>query len=59
MQERFDELRAMGIRTVITGDNPMTAQAIAEGRVDDFLAEATPRTRWRSSRSRPAGSSWP
>jgi potassium-transporting ATPase ATP-binding subunit len=44
MQERFDQLRAMGIRTVmITGDNPLTAQAIAaEAGVDDFLAEATP-----------------
>jgi K+-transporting ATPase ATPase B chain len=42
--ERFDELRRMGIRTVmITGDNPMTAAAIAkEAGVDDFLAEATP-----------------
>ena len=44
MRERFDELRAMGIRTVmITGDNPLTAAAIAdEAGVDDFLAEATP-----------------
>jgi K+-transporting ATPase ATPase B chain len=44
MKERFDELRAMGIRTVmITGDNPLTAAAIAaEAGVDDFLAEATP-----------------
>ena len=44
MSERFDELRAMGIRTVmITGDNPRTAAAIAdEAGVDDFLAEATP-----------------
>ncbi|MCW2541232.1 MAG: K+-transporting ATPase, subunit [Frankiales bacterium] len=44
MAERFDELRRMGIRTVmITGDNPMTARAIAaEAGVDDFLAEATP-----------------
>jgi K+-transporting ATPase ATPase B chain len=44
MRERFDELRRMGIRTVmITGDNPMTARAIAEeAGVDDFLAEATP-----------------
>ena len=39
----------MGIRTVmITGDNAITARAIAEeAGVDDFLAEATPRTRWR------------
>jgi len=44
ISERFDELRRMGIRTVmITGDNPMTAAAIAqEAGVDDFLAEATP-----------------
>nr|WP_265523042.1 potassium-transporting ATPase subunit KdpB [Oerskovia sp. JB1-3-2] len=44
MRERFAELRRMGIRTVmITGDNPMTARAIAdEAGVDDFLAEATP-----------------
>ncbi len=42
--ERFAEMRAMGIRTVmITGDNPLTARAIAEeSGVDDFLAEATP-----------------
>ena len=44
MRERFDEMRRMGIRTVmITGDNPRTAAAIAaEAGVDDFLAEATP-----------------
>jgi potassium-transporting ATPase ATP-binding subunit len=44
MRERFDELRRMGIRTVmITGDNPVTAAVIAEeSGVDDFLAEATP-----------------
>ncbi len=44
MRERFDEMRKMGIRTVmITGDNPLTAKAIAdEAVVDDFLAEATP-----------------
>jgi K+-transporting ATPase ATPase B chain len=44
MRERFDRLRAMGIRTVmITGDNPLTAAAIAqEAGVDDFLAEAKP-----------------
>ena len=44
MKERFDRLRAMGIRTVmITGDNPLTAATIArESGVDDFLAEATP-----------------
>ena len=45
MRERFEQLRAMGIRTVmITGDNPLTASAIAaEAGVDDFLAQATPR----------------
>ncbi|MEV4776944.1 potassium-transporting ATPase subunit KdpB [Microbacterium sp. LWH12-1.2] len=44
LRERFEELRSMGIRTVmITGDNPLTAKAIAaEAGVDDFLAEATP-----------------
>ncbi len=44
MAERFAEMRRMGIRTVmITGDNPLTAKAIAdESGVDDFLAEATP-----------------
>ncbi|WTX52277.1 potassium-transporting ATPase subunit KdpB [Streptomyces sp. NBC_00649] len=44
MRERFAELRRMGIKTVmITGDNPLTAKAIAEeAGVDDFLAEATP-----------------
>jgi K+-transporting ATPase ATPase B chain len=45
MRERFTQLRAMGIKTVmITGDNPLTAAAIArEAGVDDFLAEATPK----------------
>jgi K+-transporting ATPase ATPase B chain len=44
IRERFDHLRVMGIRTVmITGDNPLTAAAIArEAGVDDFLAQATP-----------------
>ncbi|MFN8151631.1 MAG: potassium-transporting ATPase subunit KdpB [Solirubrobacterales bacterium] len=44
MKVRFDQLRAMGIRTVmVTGDNPLTAAKIAsESGVDDFLAEATP-----------------
>jgi len=44
LRERFEELRSMGIRTVmITGDNPLTAAAIAkEAGVDDYLAEATP-----------------
>ena len=47
MHERFARLRAMGIRTImITGDNPLTASAIAtEAGVDDFLAEATPETK--------------
>jgi potassium-transporting ATPase ATP-binding subunit len=45
IRERFDQLRAMGIQTVmITGDNPLTAAAIArEAGVDDFLAQATPK----------------
>jgi K+-transporting ATPase ATPase B chain len=45
LRERFAELRAMGIKTVmITGDNPLTAAAIAsEAGVDDFLAQATPK----------------
>jgi potassium-transporting ATPase ATP-binding subunit len=45
IKERFNELRAIGIRTVmITGDNPLTAAAIArEAGVDDFLAQATPK----------------
>ena len=47
IRERFDEMRAMGIRTVmVTGDNPLTAAAIAqEAGVDDYLAEATPETK--------------
>ncbi|MBV8281852.1 MAG: potassium-transporting ATPase subunit KdpB, partial [Candidatus Eremiobacteraeota bacterium] len=47
MQQRFDRLRKMGIRTImITGDNPLTAATIArESGVDDFLAEATPETK--------------
>ncbi len=47
MRERFERLRAMGIKTVmITGDNPLTAKSIAaEAGVDDFLAEATPETK--------------
>jgi len=45
MRERFNQLRAIGIRTImITGDNPLTAAAIArEAGVDDFLAQATPK----------------
>jgi potassium-transporting ATPase ATP-binding subunit len=47
IREKFDQMRQMGIRTVmITGDNPLTAAAIAqEAGVDDFLAEATPETK--------------
>nr|WP_295974406.1 potassium-transporting ATPase subunit KdpB [uncultured Bacillus sp.] len=47
VKERFGDLRKMGIKTImITGDNPMTAAAIAaEAGVDDFLAEATPETK--------------
>ena len=57
MRHRFDELRAMGIRTVmITGDNPLTAQAIAtEAGVDDFLAEATPEDKMDLIRREQAG----
>jgi K+-transporting ATPase ATPase B chain len=49
MTERFEQLRRLGIRTVmITGDNPKTAKAIAdEAGVDDFLAEATPEDKMR------------
>jgi len=49
IRERFNELRRMGIRTImITGDNPMTAAAIAaEAGVDDFLAQATPEEKLR------------
>jgi K+-transporting ATPase ATPase B chain len=57
MTERFDELRAMGIRTVmVTGDNPLTAAAIAtEAGVDDFLAEATPEDKMALIRREQAG----
>jgi K+-transporting ATPase ATPase B chain len=57
MKERFDRLRAMGIRTVmITGDNPLTAAAIAaEAGVDDFLAEATPEQKLELIRTEQAG----
>ena len=57
MRERFDELRAMGIRTVmITGDNPLTAKAIAdEAGVDDYLAEATPEDKMALIRKEQAG----
>jgi len=57
IRERFAELRAMGIKTVmITGDNPLTAAAIAaEAGVDDFLAEATPETKLRLIRELQTG----
>ena len=57
VRERFAELRAMGIRTVmITGDNPLTAAAIAaEAGVDDFLAEATPEMKLELIRREQAG----
>jgi K+-transporting ATPase ATPase B chain len=57
MKERFDRLRAMGIRTVmITGDNPLTAASIArEAGVDDFLAEATPEDKLALIRKEQAG----
>ncbi|MGW0549826.1 potassium-transporting ATPase subunit KdpB [Streptomyces altiplanensis] len=57
MRERFDELRRMGIRTVmVTGDNPLTARAIAEeAGVDDFLAEATPEDKMALIRREQAG----
>jgi K+-transporting ATPase ATPase B chain len=57
MRERFDQLRSMGIRTVmITGDNPLTAAAIAkEAGVDDFLAQATPETKMKLIREQQTG----
>jgi K+-transporting ATPase ATPase B chain len=57
IQERFSQLRRMGIRTVmITGDNPLTAAAIAaESGVDDFLAQATPETKLKLIRDEQAG----
>jgi potassium-transporting ATPase ATP-binding subunit len=57
IKERFAELREMGIRTVmITGDNPLTAAAIAaEAGVDDFLAQATPEAKLELIRQHQAG----
>lgn len=57
IKERFAELRKMGIRTVmITGDNPLTAAAIAaEAGVDDFMAEATPEAKLKRIRDEQAG----
>jgi K+-transporting ATPase ATPase B chain len=58
MRERFEELRKMGIRTVmVTGDNPTTARVIAqEAGVDDFIAEATPEEKMAYIRREQAGS---
>ena len=57
MRARFDELRKMGIRTImITGDNPLTAAAIAkESGVDDFLAQATPETKMKLIKEQQTG----
>jgi K+-transporting ATPase ATPase B chain len=57
IKERFAELRTMGIKTVmITGDNPLTAAAIAaEAGVDDFLAQATPEAKLKLIREQQAG----
>jgi K+-transporting ATPase ATPase B chain len=57
IRERFEELRRMGIRTVmITGDNPLTAAAIAsEAGVDDFLAQATPERKMELIRTEQGG----
>jgi K+-transporting ATPase ATPase B chain len=57
MKTRFDQLRAMGIKTVmITGDNPLTAASIAaEAGVDDYLAEATPEMKLAYIRNEQAG----
>ena len=57
IRDRFAQLRAMGIRTVmITGDNPLTAAAIArEAGVDDFLAQATPEDKLKLIRTEQAG----
>ena len=57
MKERFAQLRKMGIRTVmITGDNPMTAAAIAaEAGVDDFMAQATPEDKMAHPREQAGG----
>ncbi|NBX76469.1 MAG: K(+)-transporting ATPase subunit B [Proteobacteria bacterium] len=57
IRERFSELRKMGIRTImITGDNPLTAAAIAaEAGVDDFMAEATPEDKLKRIREEQAG----
>jgi K+-transporting ATPase ATPase B chain len=57
MRERFDQMRRMGIRTImITGDNPLTAATIAkEAGVDDFLAQATPETKMKLIKEQQSG----
>src|SRR6266516_2364002 len=57
MRERFDQMRIMGIRSVmVTGDNPLTAAAIAsEAGVDDFLAQATPKEKLEYIKKEQAG----
>ncbi len=57
MRERFDQMRRMGIRTImITGDNPLTAATIAkEAGVDDFLAQATPETKMKLIKEQQTG----
>lgn len=57
IKERFSELRRMGIKTImITGDNPLTAAAVAaEAGVDDFLAQATPETKLKLIREHQSG----
>src|SRR5690606_16401559 len=57
MREKFAQLRAMGIRTVmITGDNPLTAAAIAaEAGVDDYIAQARPEDKLARIRAEQAG----
>lgn len=60
IKENFADLRTMGIKTVmITGDNPLTAAAIAaEAGVDDFIAEATPETKLAAIRQYQAEDTW-
>ncbi len=60
MSHRFDQLRAMGIRTVmVTGDNRLTAAKIAEeAGVDDFLAEATPEAKLELIRTSRRAGAW-
>ncbi len=57
MKQRFEKMRKMGIRTImITGDNPLTAKAIAdEAGIDDFLAQATPETKMKLIKEQQAG----